>query len=176
MEMWSEVRRLWVPETHPRALTRGFANRSEWLVGVDQDRRNSSGVPLPSWPVGDDWELVRSNKRSPYRQLMLADLQLIVRARRLDIPPDLDRDELIIMLDDLDAHPSRPPSETPQTSTRELSGWWTAVSVADLRTLARGHGISVAAGMRRRELVDLLREHDIPRPPGNKSARRRPSP
>jgi hypothetical protein len=141
------------------------------VVQADTSRR----VPLPSWRVGQDRELVTSNQRDRYRHLTLADLQLIVRSRRLDLPPELDRDELIIMLRDHDEHPPHPPAEPATTSTRERSSTWTAMSVADLRSLARRHNINVAAGMRRRELIDLLTEHDIPRPARNTSARRRPS-
>jgi hypothetical protein len=115
---------------------------------------------------------MRSNSRDSYRDLTLADLRLVVRARRLDFPPDLDRDEIIIMLRELDEHPSVPPRE-PSASTREQSGWWTAMSVAELRSVARACGFEVAAGIRRRELVDLVIEHDIARPAGQTPGRRR---
>ncbi len=104
---------------------------------------------------------MRSNAHNSYRDLSPADLELLVRARRLDLPADLDRDEIIIMLQDLDEHPSVPPREL-SASTRERSGWWTAMSVAELRVVAREYGVEVAPGIRRRELVDLVIDHDIP--------------
>jgi hypothetical protein len=49
------------------------------------------------------------------------------------------------------------------------------MSVSELRTLARDHGLRVPPGMHRRELVDLLVEHDVPRPPGPTPGRKRRS-
>jgi len=121
-------------------------------------------------------ELVTSNPRDSYGQLTLLDLQLIARARGLDLPAGAERDEIVALLRSNDAHPSVAPvqNSTPRVPA-ERSGWWTSMSIPELRTVARDHGIDVAAGMHRRELVALLVEHDVPRPSGATSGRRRRS-
>ena len=125
-----------------------------------------------------------SNKSGPYGWLTVTDLQLVARARGVDIPADANHDEIVALLQGHATHPSRrtvpdsPDSEaTPvaPAGLTERSGWWTSMSVAELRTLARSHGLEVPAGIRRRELVALVIEHDVPRPPGTTSGRRRRS-
>jgi hypothetical protein len=127
---------------------------------------------------------VTSNKNGPYGWLTVTDLQLVARARDVDIPADASHDEIVARLQSHATHPSRrtaPDSSeseaTPVAPARlsERSGWWTSMSVAELRTLARSHGLDVPAGIHRRELVALLIEHDVPRPPGTTSGRRRRS-
>jgi len=119
---------------------------------------------------------VTSNPRDPYGKLTLVDLQIVARARGLDLPAGAERDEIIDILQSHDAHP---PGPTTQNSTPaavpERSGWWTSMSIPELRTVARDHGVDVAAGMHRRELVARLVEHDVPRPSGATSGRRRRS-
>jgi hypothetical protein len=119
---------------------------------------------------------VTSNPRDPYGKLTLVDLQIVARARGLDLPAGAERDEIVAIMRTHDARPSRPTTQisTPRASA-ERSGWWTSMSIPELRTVARAHGIDVAAGMHRRELVALLVEHDVPRPAGATSGRRRRS-
>lgn len=122
-------------------------------------------------------------KDDPYAWLTVADLQLVARARGVDIPAHADHDEIVDRLRSHETHPSRPaapwdstePESKPAAPARlsQRSGWWASMSVAALRTLAREHGLDVPAGIHRRELVALLVEHDVPRPPGTMSGRRR---
>jgi hypothetical protein len=126
-----------------------------------------------------------SNKDDPYGWLTVTDLALVARARGVDIPADADHDEIVARLRSHETHPSRTttaPNSTEPDSTpvapatiSERSGWWSSMSVSELRTLARDHGLDVPAGMHRRELVALLVEHDVPRPPRQTSSRRRRS-
>jgi hypothetical protein len=46
----------------------------------------------------------------------------------------------------------------------EPSGWWTSLSIGELRTVAREHGINVPTGIHRRALVELLVEQDVSKP------------
>jgi hypothetical protein len=130
-------------------------------------------------------ELVMSNRRDPYGQLTITDLQLIARARDLEVPAGADRDEIVALLRGHDAQASPPPAQnsTPNAvgsvATRrggpapsERTGRWTSFSIPELRNLARGHGIDVPAGAHRHELVELLVEHDVPRPSRPPSRRR----
>ena len=116
-------------------------------------------------------------KHDPIGPLTITDLRLVARARGLDVPADAKRDEIIALLGGHDA-----PGDTvatAQNSTRRApparTGWWTSLSVRELRTLARDHGINVPAGTHRHELVELLIEHDVPRPSRPPSGPRRRS-
>jgi hypothetical protein len=55
----------------------------------------------------------------------------------------------------------------------EPSGWWTSLSVGELRTVAREHGISVPAGIHRRALVELLVEQGVSKPSRPSASRAR---
>ena len=124
-----------------------------------------------------------SNPRDSYSQFTVADLLVVARACSISLPDEADRDAIVAVLRNHDEHPSRhdehpSPSPVPDSTTNappERSGWWTAMSVAELRTLARAHGLDVPPGMHRRELVALLVDHDVPRPSGQTSGRRRRS-
>jgi hypothetical protein len=123
---------------------------------------------------------VAANKKDPYGWLTVADLQVVARAHHIHVREGAEREEILALLRRSDAHPSGQPSEPQQhkstpSALPERSGWWSSMSVSVLRTLARDHGLDVAAGMHRRELVELLVEHDVPRPPSTTSGRRRPS-
>ena len=106
-----------------------------------------------------------SPKDDRFSYLTDTDLRLIARSRGLTVPANAGRLELVALLKD---------RETPQENivteevTREKplarTGWWSALSVSELRSVAREHGIDVPAGLHRQELVDLLIEHDVPRP------------
>jgi len=62
--------------------------------------------------------------------------------------------------------PPEPKGKRPgPRAPRRRSGWWTPMSVAQLRDIVRQHGVAVPAGMRRAELVQLLIDHDVPRSP-----------
>src|SRR5438132_11034885 len=81
-------------------------------------------------------------KHDPIGPLTITDLRLVARARGLDVPADAKRDEIIALLGGHDA-----PGDTvatAQNSTRRApparTGWWTSLSVRELRTLARDHG------------------------------------
>ncbi|HEY5173256.1 MAG TPA: hypothetical protein VIK54_16150, partial [Acidimicrobiia bacterium] len=72
----------------------------------------------------------------------MTDLQLVARARGVDIPADASHDEIVARLQSQATHPSRrtapdsPDSEaTPVAPPKlsERSGWWTSMSVAELR-------------------------------------------
>src|SRR5437870_6823092 len=97
-----------------------------------------------------------SKPRDPYGWLTVTDLQLVARARGVDLPAGADRDEMVAVLRSHDAHPSASDPSTAASVVAERAGWWTSMSVSALRTLARAHGIDVPAGMHRRELVALL--------------------
>lgn len=126
-----------------------------------------------------------SDQDDSYGWLTVTDLALVARARGIDIPADADHDEIVDRLRSHETHPSRTtvapdftePASTPvaPATISERSGWWSSISVSELRTLARGHGLDVPAGMHRRELVALLVEHDVPRPPRQPAGRRRRS-
>jgi hypothetical protein len=112
-----------------------------------------------------------SKSRDPYGWLTATDLQLIARARGVDLPAGADRDEMVAVLRSHDAHTSAPDPSPTALVVSERSGWWTSMSVSALRTVARAHGIDVPAGMHRRELIALLVEQDVPRPSGVTSGR-----
>jgi hypothetical protein len=119
---------------------------------------------------------VTSNKRDPCGQLTVTDLQLIAGARGLDVPAGAERDEIVVLLRAHDVEASTTPPRNPTMSAPpECIGWWTSMSIPELRMLARDHSIDVQAGMHRRELVALLVEHDVRRPSGQTSGRRRRS-
>lgn len=104
-----------------------------------------------------------TNRRDPYGQLAAADLQVIARARRLDVPAGAGRDEVVAALRAHDAQePNASVANLTPSAAPERGGWWTSMSVPELRDLARDHGIDVAAGMRRRQVVELLVAHDVP--------------
>jgi len=123
------------------------------------------------------------SKDDPYGWLTVIDLQLVARARGVDLPADADRDQIVARLRSHETHPSQ--SEAPWDSSEadakpvpparlsERSGWWTSMSVAALRVLAGVHGLEVPAGMHRRELVALLIEHDVPKPVSTSGRKRR---
>jgi hypothetical protein len=136
------------------------------------------------WYAGVDQEpIVTSNPRDSYSQLTVADLLVVARARSISLPDEADRDAIVAVLRNHDEQPSRhdehpfqsPVRDSTTNAPPERSGWWTAMSVAELRTLARAHGLNVPPGMHRRELVALLVEHDVPKPPAQKSGGRRRS-
>lgn len=110
-----------------------------------------------------------SKPRDPYGALTATDLQLVARARGVDLPAGADRDEMVAVLRSHDAHPSAPDPSPTAPGVSERSGWWTSMSA--LRTHARAHGIDVPAGMHRRELIALLIEQDVPRSSGATSGR-----
>jgi hypothetical protein len=129
-------------------------------------------------------QLVTSNPRDPYVRLSVADLLLVARARSIDIPAGADRDAIVAALQshDVEASTTRAWNSTVTASNpaspasmSERSGWWTSLSVAALRSLARDHGLDVPAGMHRRELVALLVEHDVRKPPWSPTGRTRRS-
>ena len=136
-----------------------------------------------------------SIERDEYTNLTVDDLQLICRARSVDVSAGATRDEIVMLLCAQDARAAapltsestpKPAPEKKRTRTlrqtrptvsveREPTGWWSSMSVTALRAVAREHGVDVAAGMHRVELVRLLVDHDVPRPTGQTSGRRRPS-
>jgi hypothetical protein len=115
-------------------------------------------------------------KQDRFGQLTIADLQLIARARGLDVPAGAGRDEIVALLRDHDALDDT--AALAQNSARsapdERAGWWTSLSIRELRSLARDHGIDVPAGIHRHELVELVIDHDVPRPsrPPSRATRR----
>jgi hypothetical protein len=114
-----------------------------------------------------------SNKRDQFAHLTITDLRLVARARGLDVPADADRNEILALLSAHETSTSLVSlSNRKPSPTAERPGWWTHVSLPELRRVAREHGIDVPAGMRRRELVDLLIERDVPRPPSARTHRR----
>jgi hypothetical protein len=106
-----------------------------------------------------------ATKRDSFAHLTETDLRLVARARGLDIPTNADRDAIVALLiaDDTPPSVASPAGRKPKP-TAERFGWWTSLSLSELRDVAREHGIDVAVGMRRRELVELLIEHEVPRP------------
>src|SRR2546425_12880156 len=96
-----------------------------------------------------------SKPRDPYGWLTVTDLQLVARARGVDLPAGADRDELVGLLRSHDAHPSASDPSPAAPVVSERSGWSTPMSVSALRTLARAHGIDVPAGLHRGVLVAL---------------------
>jgi hypothetical protein len=111
-----------------------------------------------------------AKQRDPFAHLSETDLRLVARARGLDIPDDADRNTIVAVLV-ADETPTSVASPSNRKPTAERLGWWSAVSLSELRNVARGHGIDVAAGMRRRELVELLIEREVPRPARRASTR-----
>ena len=118
-------------------------------------------------------------KHDQFAHLTITDLQLIARARGISVPADANRDEIVALLGDaplpgVGATAMRTPA---RGALVEPSGWWTSLSVGELRAVAREHGINVPAVTHRHELVGLLIEHDVSRPSRPVSGRvRRRSP
>jgi len=136
---------------------------------MTQERvRGRSALPATdnARPEGDGQANLNTNRSDLYGSLSLNALQLIARSRSIDIPHGAQRDQIVELLRIYDKKPPEPAKKrSRQTASRQPSGWWTSMSVAELRDIARNHGIAVPAGMRRDELVQLLDEHDVPRPP-----------
>ena len=105
-------------------------------------------------------------KHDRFAHLTITDLQLIARARGINLPADTNRDDLVNLLGDIPVPgESAAVGETPKRSALNApTGCWTSLSVGELRTVAREHGINVPVGVHRHELVGLLIEHDVSRP------------
>ena len=115
---------------------------------------------------GDGLANVNTDRSDLYGSLSLNALELIARSRNIDIPHGAQRDQIVELLRTYDKKPpAQPEKKSRQTASRRPSGWWTTRSVAELRDITREHGIAVPAGIRRNELIQLLIEHDVPRPP-----------
>ena len=117
-----------------------------------------------------------STRHDGFGEPTVTDLQFIARARRITVAAHTKREEFVDLLGDDDAlRDSAAVTEHPAGSAPERKGWWASLSVRQLHDIVRQHGINVPAGTRRHEVVDLLIEHDIPRPahPASRTTRRR---
>ena len=110
-------------------------------------------------------------------QAAITDLRAIARERGLDAPANVGRHEIMARLRDLEApgHAAAVREHSTRNGSPEPKGWWVSRSVSELRAVAREHGIDVPARTSRKELVDLLTAHDIPRPSGPASQTKRQS-
>jgi len=129
--------------------------------------------------AGTEQSRPMNTKPDQFARLTITDLQLIARARGITLPADANRDQIVTLLGDTpSAGESAAVKQTPAGSALNApTGWWTSFSVGELRTVAREHGINVPAGTHRHELVGLLIEHDVsrpPRPPSSRSGRQSP--
>jgi len=158
---------------------------TDTLKPFTSDSRRLDGTierPVPNPVPIDQYQVTiregsepTARKHDRYGHLTITDLQLIARGRGLDLPEDAERDAVIALLDadetpdDLSTLAAKPKpklktgtratTKTNTTAVSPRSGWWTSLSVRDLRCLAREHGIEVPAGICRHELVELLVNH-----------------
>ena len=119
---------------------------------------------------------MKSDGTEPYGRISLNGLQLIAKSRDIDVPAGVGRDEILMLLRAHDVQRPAPAKQkrTP-TSAHEPTGWWTSLPVKELRTIVRDSGVAVPAGIHRRELVELLIEHDVREPLGQTPGRNRRS-